>query len=158
MPASVSRDQPEFTFMLKSKSSLVTRVLSWKSIVAVLAVVALGVAGCASLEVKEREMTFRVVRSTASWYTGMPKGVEELHLAVSAEGEPQQIHAWAAEVRAVIATMQELAAESRDKEHALEHLLRRLQPDPAAIDALVLEIAALRIQIESMIAALPALD
>jgi hypothetical protein len=87
-----------------------------------------------------------------------PDGQHPAPVAVEIRGEPQHIHAWAAEVRAVIATMQELAAESRDREHALEHLLRRLQPDPAAIDALVLEIAALRIQIESRIAALPALD
>ena len=72
----------------------VPRVLSWKYVVALLTLVALGAAGCASLEVKERELTFRVVRSTASWFTGIPAGVQELDLAVSAEGKPQQIHAW----------------------------------------------------------------
>lgn len=70
------------------------RAFSWKYIVALLALIAVGVAGCASLEVKERELTFRVVRSTPSWFTGMPSGVQELDLAVSAEGKPQQIHAW----------------------------------------------------------------
>jgi alpha-beta hydrolase superfamily lysophospholipase len=70
------------------------RVFSWKYVVALLALVALGVAGCASLEVKERELTFRVVHSTPSWFAGMPQGVQELDLAVSAEGKPEQIHAW----------------------------------------------------------------
>ena len=62
--------------------------------VAILTAVALGAAGCASLEIKERELTFRVVHSTPSWFTGMPEGVQELDLAVSAEGRPEQIHAW----------------------------------------------------------------
>jgi fermentation-respiration switch protein FrsA (DUF1100 family) len=70
------------------------RVLSWKYVVVILTVVALGAAGCASLEVRERELTFRVVHSTPSWFTGMPQGVQELDLAVSAEGKPEQIHAW----------------------------------------------------------------
>jgi uncharacterized protein len=80
--------------MFSSNPLRAVRALSWKYVVALLALVALGVAGCASLEVKERELTFRVVRSTPSWFTGMPAGVQELDLAVSAEGKPQQIHAW----------------------------------------------------------------
>ncbi len=80
--------------MISLKASRVARVLSWKYLVTLVALIALGVAGCASLEMKERELTFRVVRSTPSWFTGMPDGVQELDLAVSAEGKPQQIHAW----------------------------------------------------------------
>ncbi len=80
--------------MINSKPSRLARVLSWKYLVTIVALIALGVAGCASLEIKERELTFRVVRDTPSWFTGMPKGVQELDLAVSAEGKPQQIHAW----------------------------------------------------------------
>lgn len=81
--------------MLSSKPLRITKVLwSWKHVVAVLTLVALGVAGCASLEVKERELTFRVVHSTPGWFTGMPAGVQEIDLAVAAEGKPQQIHAW----------------------------------------------------------------
>ena len=67
---------------------------AWIYVAAALSLIALGAAGCASLEVKERELTFRVVRSTASWFTGMPEGVQELDLPVSAEGKPEQIHAW----------------------------------------------------------------
>ena len=80
--------------MASSKSSRFARVLSWKYLVTILALIVVGVAGCASFEVKERELTFRVVRDTPSWFTGMPAGVQELDLAVSAEGRPQQIHAW----------------------------------------------------------------
>jgi len=80
--------------MTSSKSSRFARVLSWKYLVTILALIAVGVAGCATFEVKERELTFRVVRDTPSWFTGMPADVQELDLAVSAEGRPQQIHAW----------------------------------------------------------------
>ena len=80
--------------MFKPKTVGVARMLSWKYFAAILTLVAVGAAGCASLEVKERELTFRVVHTTASWYTGMPEGMKEFDLAVSAEGEPQQVHAW----------------------------------------------------------------
>src|SRR5450432_257974 len=66
----------------------------WIYAAVALSLIALGAVGCASLEVKERELTFRVVRTTASWYSGMPEGVKELDLTVSADGKPEQIHAW----------------------------------------------------------------
>lgn len=66
----------------------------WIYVAAALSLIALGAVGCASLEVQERELTFRVVRTTASWYSGMPEGVKELDLTVSADGKPEQIHAW----------------------------------------------------------------
>lgn len=66
----------------------------WIFAAAALSLIALGAVGCASLEVKERELTFRVVRTTASWFSGMPEGVKELDLTVSADGKPEQIHAW----------------------------------------------------------------
>ena len=52
------------------------------------------VAGCAQLAEKERELTFRVVPGTASWFDGLPAGVEESDLVVDADGKPQRIHAW----------------------------------------------------------------
>ena len=66
----------------------------WIYVAALLTLIALGAAGCASLEVKERELTFRVVRETASWYSGMPEGVQELDLAVAAADKSQHVHAW----------------------------------------------------------------
>ena len=66
----------------------------WIYVAVALSLIALGAVGCASLEVQERELTFRVVRATASWYSGMPEGVKELDLPVSADGKPEQIHAW----------------------------------------------------------------
>ena len=80
--------------MFPSKPWRTARVFSWRYVVAILTIVTFGAAGCASLEVRERELTFRVVHSTPSWFTGMPQDVQELDLAVSAEGKPEQIHAW----------------------------------------------------------------
>ena len=58
------------------------------------AVALLVVAGCGQLAEKERELTFRVVPGTASWFGGLPSGVEEIDLTVDANGKPQRIHAW----------------------------------------------------------------
>lgn len=58
------------------------------------AVAMLVVAGCAQLAEKERELTFRVVPGTASWFDGLPAGVQETDLVISADGKPQRIHAW----------------------------------------------------------------
>ena len=55
---------------------------------------ALGVGGCAQLAEKERELTFRVVPGDASWYSGLPAGVEELDLAVPAGRQSERLHAW----------------------------------------------------------------
>ena len=57
-------------------------------------VVLLVIAGCGQLAEKERELTFRVVPGTASWFDGLPQGVEETDLAIEANGKPQRIHAW----------------------------------------------------------------
>lgn len=50
--------------------------------------------GCAQLAEKERELTFRVVPGTASWFDGLPAGVQESDLTIEADGKPQHIHAW----------------------------------------------------------------
>jgi len=51
-------------------------------------------AGCAQLAEKERELTFRVVPGTASWFDGLPAGVRETDLTIEADGRPQHIHSW----------------------------------------------------------------
>jgi alpha-beta hydrolase superfamily lysophospholipase len=66
----------------------------WIRAAALLVALALGAAGCATLGVKERELTFRVVRETPSWFAGMPAGVQEFDLAAVADGHPQHVHAW----------------------------------------------------------------
>jgi alpha-beta hydrolase superfamily lysophospholipase len=53
---------------------------------------ALGIGGCAQLAEKERELVFRVVPGTASWYGGLPDGVSELDIPVPAT--EAHIHAW----------------------------------------------------------------
>jgi hypothetical protein len=56
---------------------------------------ALAVAGCSQLAHKERELVFRVVPGTASWYSGLPAGVVESNLpVVTGEGKTQHIHSW----------------------------------------------------------------
>ncbi|MFL9812067.1 alpha/beta hydrolase [Stutzerimonas sp. VN223-3] len=50
--------------------------------------------GCSMLEQKERELVFRIEHGTASWYRGLPSGVEELELTAPAFGDDQNIHAW----------------------------------------------------------------
>jgi len=50
--------------------------------------------GCSMLEQKERELVFRIEPGTASWYRGLPDGVEELELTTPAFGDSQSIHAW----------------------------------------------------------------
>ena len=50
--------------------------------------------GCSMLEQKERELVFRIEPGTASWYRGLPNGVEELELTTPAFGDSQNIHAW----------------------------------------------------------------
>src|SRR5882724_5346654 len=55
----------------------------------------LAVAACGQLEQKERELTFRIQPGEASWYGGLPDGVEEFNIPITAEdGKGQQIHAW----------------------------------------------------------------
>ena len=55
---------------------------------------ALGVAGCAQLAEKERELTFRVMPGEASWFSGIPAGMTELDLPVTVGGRSERVHAW----------------------------------------------------------------
>jgi pimeloyl-ACP methyl ester carboxylesterase len=50
--------------------------------------------GCGQLAQKERELTFRVESGTASWYSGLPHGVVEANLPVTAGDQTQHIHTW----------------------------------------------------------------
>jgi uncharacterized protein len=70
------------------------RSIPWKTALVLASLVGLGAAGCVSLQQHERELTFRVVRSTPSWFTGMPANVQELDLPVAAGDTTQQVHAW----------------------------------------------------------------
>jgi uncharacterized protein len=60
-------------------------------LLAVAVIVAALVGGCAELEHKERELTFRVVSSDASWFSGIPAAMQELDLPL---GTDNNIHAW----------------------------------------------------------------
>ncbi|HEV8517129.1 MAG TPA: alpha/beta fold hydrolase, partial [Burkholderiales bacterium] len=43
---------------------------------------------------KERELVFRIEPGTASWYNGLPRGVQEFDLPFSTPGGVQRIHSW----------------------------------------------------------------
>ena len=62
---------------------------------ALAALAAIGLAtGCTSLEEKEREWTFRVVKSDAGWYSGTPSAVQEVFIPVSDKPGAQKVNAW----------------------------------------------------------------
>jgi uncharacterized protein len=67
---------------------------STRWVVAAIAAALLVVGGCAQLAEKERELTFRVVPGTASWFDGLPAGAQDLQLVVAGDGKPQHIDAW----------------------------------------------------------------
>lgn len=58
------------------------------------AVALLVIVGCGQLAEKERELTFRVVPGNASWFNGLPDGVQETDVLVDAIGKKERIHAW----------------------------------------------------------------
>jgi hypothetical protein len=66
---------------------------AWHALLVLVTAAAL-VTGCTSLAEKERELTFRVVKGEASWYAGMPAGVQDVYLPVGAGPDAQRIHAW----------------------------------------------------------------
>lgn len=67
------------------------RTLASLFVAAVLAVLPVG---CSMLQQTERELVFRIEPGTASWFSGLPSGVEELELSTPAFGDTQNIHAW----------------------------------------------------------------
>lgn len=50
--------------------------------------------GCAVLQHKERELVFRIEPGTASWYSGLPKDVQEFELKPASFKSGQNIHGW----------------------------------------------------------------
>lgn len=51
-------------------------------------------AGCSVLQHKERELVFRIEPGDASWFRGLPPGIQELDLRARSFGENQSLHAW----------------------------------------------------------------
>jgi fermentation-respiration switch protein FrsA (DUF1100 family) len=75
------------------KSTSRSRGIKLRVAIAV-AAVAIVASGCVGLAQKERELTFRVVREDAGWYSGMPETVQEMYLSVPNGEATQRIHAW----------------------------------------------------------------
>ncbi|MCQ2029354.1 alpha/beta hydrolase [Stutzerimonas zhaodongensis] len=67
-----------------------------RTLVSLFIAVALAVlpVGCSMLEQTERELVFRIEPGTASWFSGLPDGVQELELTAPAFADNQNIHAW----------------------------------------------------------------
>ncbi|MBA1272511.1 alpha/beta hydrolase [Stutzerimonas azotifigens] len=66
----------------------------WPGLLLLVALVVGLPVGCSMLEQKERELVFRVEQGNASWYGGLPEGVEEMVLRGPNFGETQSISAW----------------------------------------------------------------
>jgi len=68
------------------------RWLQW--VVAVIVSALLTAAGCAQLAQKERELVFRIEPGTASWYDGLPRGVQEIDVPLATTEGPTHLNAW----------------------------------------------------------------
>jgi uncharacterized protein len=55
---------------------------------------ALFASGCIGLEQRERELTFQSSHEAAGWYAGMPDGVQEIFLPISAVPGAPRLDAW----------------------------------------------------------------
>ena len=55
---------------------------------------ALVVGGSTALQHEERQLTFRALRDAASWFSGLPDGVQEFDLPVGSGAATQHIRAW----------------------------------------------------------------
>lgn len=65
-----------------------------RSAIAALALAVLFGAGCAALATQERELTFRPVKETSGWFTGLPKDVREFYLPVSDAPDAERLFTW----------------------------------------------------------------
>ena len=72
-------------------SHLKRRWLTWLA----MALLVVGLpTGCAVLQHKERELVFRIEPGQASWFHGLPAGVQELDLRARSFTQGQSLHAW----------------------------------------------------------------
>src|SRR5450755_4627411 len=63
-------------------------------LVGVVVLAALTACGTAALQHEEERLTFRVVKETPGWYSGLPDGVREFDIPVNSAADAQHIHAW----------------------------------------------------------------
>ena len=50
--------------------------------------------GSTALRHEERQLTFEAIRDAVSWFGGLPAGVQEMTLPITADAGAQNIHAW----------------------------------------------------------------
>jgi alpha-beta hydrolase superfamily lysophospholipase len=75
-------------------SANISSILRPLRFIAAAAALALLAAGCAGLEQRERELTFRASRDTAVWFTGLPAEVRDVYLPVEDRPGAPRLHAW----------------------------------------------------------------
>jgi alpha-beta hydrolase superfamily lysophospholipase len=51
-------------------------------------------AGCGSLDIKERELTFRPSKDVAGWFAGIPAGAQEVFVPVGGAAKAEKMYAW----------------------------------------------------------------
>lgn len=68
----------------------------WLALAGLALVMAMGLPyGCSRLHLKERQLLFNIEPGTASWFAGVPQGVQELNIPVKTPlGSDQFLHAW----------------------------------------------------------------
>ncbi|EIK98285.1 hypothetical protein PMM47T1_03439 [Pseudomonas sp. M47T1] len=70
-------------------SSLIRR--RWRSLTALVLVLAALPYGCSRLAYKERELLYSIQPGTASWFSGLPAGVQQMNIPLD---NTQHLHAW----------------------------------------------------------------
>ena len=51
-------------------------------------------AGCAHLELNERQLLFRPSHDVAGWFGGLPQGTQDVFIPVGPASKPERMHAW----------------------------------------------------------------
>lgn len=79
-----------------STPSSVPRRRRWIALTGLALLMAIGLPyGCSRLHMKERQLLFNIEPGTASWFVGVPEGVQELNIPVkTGMGHDQFLHAW----------------------------------------------------------------
>ena len=79
MPTQSFRARPTFALRLALAAAMTGTLLA---------------GGSTALHHEERQLTFEAIRGAASWFDGLPAGVQEITLHISADAGAQNIHAW----------------------------------------------------------------
>jgi len=79
MPSHLFLERPSFALRLAIAAAVASTLVA---------------GGSSALQHEERQLTFRAAREAASWFSGLPEGVQEFDLPVSSGMTVQSIRAW----------------------------------------------------------------